>query len=195
MQTKLSRASLQSEKSGDVTILEYGLDISGGATAGTIKQFLARFDDELKKYDKFVAGGINEDVILAKVTDEKLETLLKSQGVNYKKKANPEGVMMFDFVLGDHNMRLYNFGGKDLMLDVHFKKVPLEDANRYNLNRKFIRVVNYKGKDTEYTALECNLDCEAGVSEGMIRHWLLSFSEDARHFSDYTKKLAGADKK
>ncbi len=103
--------------------------------------------------------------------------------------------MMFDFALADHNLRLYNFGGKDLMIDVHFKKVSLEDANRYNFNRKFVRVVNYKGKDVEYTALEGNLDCEAGVTEGMIRHWILSFGEDVRHFADYAKKEQTPEKK
>ena len=189
MQTKVSRATFHAERTGDVTILEYGLDLAGGATAGTIKQYIARFEDELKRYDKFVSGNLNEDTILAQVTNDKLENLLKTQGVNYKKKANAEGVMMFDFVLNEHNLRLYNFGGKDLMLDVHFKKVSLEETNRYNLSRKFIRVVNYKGKDGEYTALECNLDCDAGVSEGMIRHWILSFGEDARHFADFTKKI------
>ena len=81
------------------------------------------------------------------------------------------------------------------MIDTHFKKISLEDSNRYNLSRKFVRVVNYKDKDVEYTALECNLDCEGGVTEGMIRHWILSFGEDARHFSDYTKKLQMAQKK
>jgi hypothetical protein len=195
LQTKVSRATYHKDQSGEFTILEYGLDISGGATAGTIKQYLTRFEEELKKYDKFVSGNINEDTILAAVTDDKLENLLKTQGINYKKKPNAEGVMMFDFVMNEHNLRLYNFGGKDLMLDVHYKKVSLEDANRYNLNRKFVRVVNYKGKDGEYTALECNLDCEAGVSEGMIRHWILSFGEDARHFADFTKKNAGPEKK
>ena len=98
---------------------------------------------------------------------------------------NNAGVMMFDFELNGHKLRLYNFGGKDLMMDVRFRKVSLEDTNRYNLNRKFIRVVNYKGKDTEYTSLEINLDCEVGLSEGMIRHWILSFGEDAQLFAEY----------
>ncbi|MSQ94362.1 MAG: YbjN domain-containing protein [Gemmataceae bacterium] len=193
--TKISRASWQKDQTGEFTILEYGLDLAGGATAGTIKQYLARFEDELKKYDKFITGSAPDDTILAEVSNDKIENILKTQGLTYKKKANAAGVMMFDFALADHNMRLYNFGGKDLMIDVHFKKVSLEDANRYNFNRKFIRVVNYKGKDVEYTALECNLDCEAGVAEGMIHHWILSFGEDARHFADYAKKQQTPEKK
>jgi hypothetical protein len=193
--TRFSRAVHHKDASGEFTLLEYGLDVSGGVTAGTIKQYLLRFDDELKKYDKFININASEDVILGEVTNDKLENILKTQGINYTKKANNAGVMMFDFELNMHKLRMYNFGGKDLMMDVHFRKISLEDANRYNLNRKFIRVVNYKGKDVEYTALECNLDCEAGVTEGMIRHWILSFGEDARHFAEYTKKLQTAQKK
>lgn len=193
--TKFSRANWQKDQSGEFSILEYGLDLSGGATMGTVKQYLARFEDELKKYDKFITGNAPDDTILAEVSNDKIENILKTQGLNYKKKANATGVMMFDFTLADHNLRLYNFGGKDLMIDVHFKKVSLEEANRYNFNRKFIRVVNYKGKDTEYTALECNLDCEAGVTEGMVRHWILSFGEDARHFAEFAKKQPTPEKK
>ena len=71
----------------------------------------------------------------------------------------------------------------------HLEEAALEDINRYNLNRKFVRVVNFQGKDTEYTALEINFDCEAGVTDAMVRHWIVSFGEDARHFADYAKKL------
>lgn len=194
--TKVTRANWSKDQSGELTVLEYGLDISGGATAGTIKQYILRFDEELKKYDKYVAANNTaEDVILAEVTNDKLESILKTSGINFQKKTNTAGVVMFDFSLHGHNLRMYNFGGKDLMIDAHFRKITYDEANRYNLNRKFIRVVNYKGKDVEYTALENNLDCEAGVTEGMIRHWIMSFGEDARHFGDYTKKLQATEKK
>jgi len=193
--TRLSRANWHKDGSGELTILEYGLDISGGATAGTIKQYITRFDDELKKYDRFVAGNSVEDVILAEVTIDKLENILKTQAINFQKKTNAAGVVFYDFELNGHKLRMYNFGGKDLMIDAHFRKISFEDANRYNLNRKFVRVVNYKGKDTDYTALENNLDCEAGVTEGMIRAWITSFGEDARHFAEFTKKLQVAEKK
>lgn len=193
--TRVGRASYHKDMSGEFTILEYGLDLTGGVSTGAIKQMITRFDEELKKFDKFVGSNVNEDATLAEVTNEKLENVLKTQAINFQKKANNAGVMMFDFELNGYKLRLYNFGGKDLMIDAHFRKISLEDANKYNLNRKFIRVVNYKSKDTDYTALEANLDCEAGVTDGMVRHWIASFSEDARHFSDYTKKLAGNDKK
>jgi hypothetical protein len=193
--TRVTRASYHKDKSGEFTILEYGLDLAGGVSAGAIKQMITRFDDELKKFEKFVGANVAEDVVLTEVTNEKIENILKTQAITYQKKTNNAGVMMFDFEMNGYKLRLYNFGGKDLMIDAHFRKIPLEDANKYNLNRKFVRVVNYKSKDVEYTALEANLDCEAGATEGMVRHWISSFGEDTRHFSDYTKKLAPSEKK
>ena len=192
--TRLCRVSYHKDPTGEFTLLEYGLDTSGGVTAGTIKQYITRFEDELKKYDRFI-GNAADDVLLAAVTNEKLENILKTQGIEYKTKVNASGVMLFDFELGGHKLRMYNFGGKDLMIDGQFRKISLADVNRYNLSRKFIRVVNYKAKEVEYTALEVNLDCEAGVSEGMIRHWIASFGEDVRHFSDYAKKAQPVSKK
>ncbi len=193
--TRVARASWQSDNSGAFTLLEYGLDITGGATVGTLKQYLTRFDEELRNYDKFVAENASADTFLTEVSDEKLENILKTQGINFTKKANPSGVTTFDFELSKHKLRLYNFGGKDLMIDAHFKKVSLQVANRYNLNRKFIRVVNYKGKEVEYTALEYNLDCDAGVTEGAIRNWITSFGGDVEHFAEYAKKLQELEKK
>ena len=54
--TRVSRASYHKDGSGEFTLLEYGLDLSGGVTAGAVKQFVLRFDDELKKYEKYVGG-------------------------------------------------------------------------------------------------------------------------------------------
>jgi hypothetical protein len=192
--TRFTRASLHKDTSGEFTLLEYGLDLTGSVTTGTLKLFIVRFDDELKKYEKFVGAGGSDDQILPSVTDDKIENILKTQSVNYTKKANTSGIMMFDFELNGQKLRLYNFGGKDLMIDVHFRKVSLESANAFNLAKKFVRVVNYKSKDSEYTALESNLDCEGGVSTGMVRHWIMSFGDDARDFAEHAKKTNG-DKK
>jgi hypothetical protein len=193
--TRFTRANWHKDNNGDLTILEYGLDLSGGVTASTFKQFLMRFDDELRKYEKFAVGSPPDEVIVANVTNDKLENILKTQGIKYQVKRNQSGIDMFDFELNGHKLRMYNFSGKDLMIDAHFRKITYEEANRYNLNRKFVRVVNYKGKDAEYTALEANLDCEAGVTEGMIRNFIVSFGDDARHFAEFTKKLLTPEKK
>src|SRR6185369_5673073 len=55
--TRLTRVNWTKDTSGEMTVLEYGLDISGGATANTFKQFINRYDEELKKYDKFVLAN------------------------------------------------------------------------------------------------------------------------------------------
>ncbi|HZZ77629.1 MAG TPA: hypothetical protein VFE62_03865 [Gemmataceae bacterium] len=192
--TRVARASLHRDNSGSFSLLEYGLDISGGISASTFKQFLARFDEELKNYDRFVAESVAADTVLTEVTDKQIESILKTEGIDFTKKTNPSGVTMFDFAVKHHKLRMYNFGGKDLMIDAHFKKLPATAANSYNLSRKYIRVVNYKGKDVEYTALECNLDCEGGVTEGAVRVWIRAFAEDVEHFATYTKKVQDLEK-
>ncbi len=192
--TRVTRASFHKENTGDITILEYGLDLTAGHSTGMLKQYLARFDDELKKYEKFVTGTTNEDKVFAEFTDDKLEHVLKTHGINYQKHQNATGPVTFFFEVNGQKIRLYNFG-KDLMMEARYPKLALAEVNRYNFSRKFIRAVNYKSKDSEYTALEINLDCEAGASEGMIRHWVNSFSEDTRHFAEYAKKLQVAEQK
>ena len=67
--TRVARASYQRDNSGSFTLLEYGLDISGGATAGTIKAFVARFDEELKNFDRFIVENAAADTVLTTVTD------------------------------------------------------------------------------------------------------------------------------
>ncbi len=192
--TRVARASYHKENTGELTILEYGMDLSAGYSRGMLKQYLARFEDELKKYEKFVTGAVSDDKVLADVSNDKLEHLLKTQGINYQKQQNANGPVAFFFELNAQKIRLYNFG-KDLMMEARYPKLELAQVNRYNLNRKFIRAVNYKGKDNEYTSLEINLDCEAGVTENMVRHWIMSFGEDTRHFAEYAKSLQVAEKK
>lgn len=191
--SRFAHVSLHRDASGDVTLLAYSLDVAGGVTAATVQQFLNRFDDELKKYDRFIP----DDTILTAVTAEKIESILKSQGIQHKKTSNSKGVPIFDFELNGQKLRLYNFDGKDLMMDAQYRRIELEHVNRYNLNKKFIRVVNYRdpARNREYTAVETNLDCEAGVTESMIRHWIVSFSEDAQDFAEYARKLGAVAEK
>ena len=48
---------------------------------------------------------------------------------------------------------------------------------------------NGAGKTTTLRAISgfIGLD-DAEITEGMIRHWITSFGEDARHFTEFTKK-------
>jgi hypothetical protein len=184
---KFSRASLQQDAKGEpYSILEYNLDLSGGVTVEALRHYLARFDQELKNYDIYVSGAPDEK-ILNLLTDERLEKILKALNIAFQKKTTNGGTT-YEFELDGHKLRLQSYGGKDLRLAAKFAPLPLEVVNEYNLNRKFIRAVNYKKDDMELTALESNLDCEPGITEGMVRHFVMSFAEDVRHFTDFIHK-------
>lgn len=184
---------------GPLSVLEYRLDLTGGVTEGTLKQYLARFDEELNAYTKFARGAgtggetpkivAGKDGLLPAVTNEVLEKILKDLKLDYKKQVLPNGMALFSFEKNNHRLQLYNFSNKDLMIDANFPSIPPEDANAYNLKRKFIRVVLYKGKQGDYTSLESNLDCAAGVTEEMIRHFITSYDQDVAHFRNYVQKI------
>ena len=74
------------------------------------------------------------------------------------------------------------------LIDAHFKKVSLEDINRWNVEKKFIRAVYYNVKGTEYSVLEMNLDCEVGTTDGILRNFIVGFHEDVKQFAKYVQK-------
>ena len=187
VRAKFSRACLHKDDKGEFTALEANLDILGGVTLGTVRQFVKVFDDEVKAFAKFTGGSAGDDGIYNKVAANKLEAILKGLNIDYKKVEAKGGATAYDFESNNHKLRLVNFGGDDLMIDAHFKKLPLEDVNQYNLNRKFIRCVAYNLGGNEYTALEANLDCVGGVSDGIVRHFIRAFDEEVKEFSKYVQ--------
>jgi len=192
---KFSRASANKDKVGDYVMLEYNLDVIGGVTKGTIRQMITQFDVECNNFDRFInLGGGNPnpppvpavgEKILLPVTANAVEQVLRGLNVQFQKKVNPNGDATYDFNMNGFTMRLYNYNGKDLMVDAVFPKANLTALNKYNIDRKFIRAVAYNNNGKEHTSLESNLDCAAGVSEGMIRHFLTAFGQDVQHFSNY----------
>ena len=132
------------------------------------------------------AGPRTEEQVFSPVTDEKLEGILKSMSFEFTKKEG-KSATLFEFEFENRKFRLTNFGGKDIMLDTMFKKIPLEDVNGYNLQKKFIRVVSYDGRGEGHTSLEANLDCEVGTTDGILRYFILGFTEDAKTFGKYVQ--------
>jgi hypothetical protein len=189
---KFSRASLQKDPKGEFVALEYNLDVLGGITAGTVRQMIVQFDQELKNFDNFISGGapLDQKVLAGGAPDAAIENVLTTLGTKFAKKRAGDGPTTFDFELHGFKLRLYNFGGKDLMIDAVFRKLDLERVNKYNLDRKFIRAVAYEnrgGKD--YTALESCLDCTPGVTEEMNRHYVVAFGDDVRDFANYVQNM------
>jgi hypothetical protein len=188
VRAKFSRACLHRDNKDEFTALEANLDLAGGVTEGAIRQFLAVFDDEIKTFAKIAGGAAAlDEPIYAKVTPERLDAILKGLNIDYKKLGEKDGSVAYEYTANNHQLRLVSFGGEDLMIDAHFKKLPLADVNEYNLQRKFIRCVAYKVEGKEYTSLEANLDCIGGVSDGIIRHFIRAFDEEVQAFTKYVQ--------
>jgi hypothetical protein len=185
IKAKFSRATLQRDQRGPFTTLESNLDLLGGVTEGTLKQFVLSFEDEVRLFAKYAGTAVDDEQVFAPVTDQKLEDILKSMSFEFTKKESKSGTL-FEFEFETRKFRLTNFGGKDIMLDTAFKKIPLEDVNGYNLQKKFIRVVSYDRVEPR-TSLEANLDCEIGTTTGILRYFILGFTEDAKSFAKYVQ--------
>lgn len=188
VKAKFSRACLNKDAKGIYATLESNIDLVGGVTEGGLKQFLLSFDDELRLFSKYASDTGSDDQFFAPVTSAKIEGVLKSLNIAFEKTELKDGAGAFyDFEANNFKLRLVNFGGKDLMIDAHFKKIALEDVNRWNLEKKFIRAVSYNVKGQEYSALEANLDCEVGTTDGILRNFIIGFQEDVKQFAKYVQ--------
>jgi Putative bacterial sensory transduction regulator len=184
------------------TSLENDLDCEGGVTAGTLKQFIRSFDKQVKAFALFVgAGGPGPAVggpavgtsqletVYRTVSSELVEKVLKGLDIASKKITLNDGASFaYEFDRNNFRIRLLNFGSRDLMLTSEFRKATLEEANNYNLRRKFIRAVVYRDGGREYTALEANLDGEGGVTENMLRNFITTYTLDVRDFDKFLSK-------
>jgi hypothetical protein len=189
---KFSRAVLYQDAKNDFySSLEANLDVAGGVTDDTIRHFIRRFDDEIKKFDKLLfPAASQEEEVVTKVTGAGLEKILKEMTIKFKKvPGKDEDIFSYEFERGTFKVRLHNFKGNDLMLDAVFKEIPLAEVNKYNFNRKFIRLVLYQPDNgKKYTALETNLDCQGGVSDGVIRYFIGTFDGELREFAKFIAK-------
>src|SRR5262249_42326972 len=182
---KFSRAVLHKPAAGqEYAALESNLDILGGVTEETIRHFIRTFDNEIKLYDRFIGEYGQMDKVYTLVSDEMVEEALKVLGIPIKKSVGRTGTY-YDYPRNKLEIRLTNFGGKDLMVDVQLPKVPLEKVNQWNLSRKFIRAVAHKGAGREYTALEANLDCAGGVSQAILQHFIRTFDGEVAAFERF----------
>jgi hypothetical protein len=192
VRAKFSRACLHKDPKGDFVTLESNLDILGGVTDETIRQFIRTFDEEIKAFVPFAGSPTpapaGDEAIYTKVTDEKIEAILTELKLEYKKiEIKERPVTQFEYVANNHRLRLTNFGGADLMIDAQFQKLPLATLNDYNLKRKFIRAVGYDVRGTEFTSLETNLDCVGGISDNILRYFIRAFSDEVKEFTNFVK--------
>ncbi|MCI0684837.1 MAG: YbjN domain-containing protein [Gemmataceae bacterium] len=124
------------------------------------------------------------------VTSAKLESILQDMKIKYAKTAGKnEGVHYYDFERNNFKVRLHNYQGRDLWVDVHFTdKVSLDEINQWNVRAKFSRAVLIKNADKQSTSLEAQIDCEGGVTDGMIRQFILRFDGEIKAFVQFLTK-------
>jgi hypothetical protein len=188
---KFSRAVLYQDKANDFSALEANLDVQGGVTDDTIRHFIHRYDEEIKKFDKLLFRAVvKEEEVVTKVSAARLEKILKDMDIKFKKvPAKEADIDTYEFTRDTFKVRLHNFKGEDLMLDATFKEIPLAEVNKYNLARKFIRAVLYQpNQGKKYTALEANLDCLGGVSDRIIGYFIGTFDGELREFAKFVAK-------
>ena len=137
------------------------------------------------------APAQEKDKVQRGVTSAKLESILQDMKIKVDKKSDPkkEGVHFYDFERHKFKVRLHNYNGRDLWLDVHFTdKITLEEINQWNIRAKFSRAVLLKDDDKKSTSLESQIDCDGGVTDGMIRQFILRFDGEVKSFVQFLTK-------
>jgi hypothetical protein len=194
---KFTRAASHKEAKTPFTALEANLNFAGGVTENGVRRFIADFEQEVTAFDLFLAGGSlaptpgqigPEGDAIFTLANDKLDEIIKKMNLNPKTQPFNGGVYYDYESAKNYKIRLTNVKNQELMLDAVFKKTSLDTINKYNFNRKFIRAVLYTQGNVEYTALEAKLDCSAGVSENMVRHYVVTFEEEVQTFIEFLKK-------
>src|SRR5262245_44118002 len=131
------------------------------------------------------AGG-DENKVFKQLSAADTESLLQKFKIEFKKTPGKNNdVNYYDFQRNGYNVRLYWYGGKDLMVDVVFAKLTLPEVNAWNVRAKFSRACLYKDAKGEYTALESNLDLLGGVTEDTVKHFLTVFDNEVKEFARF----------
>lgn len=193
---RVTRAAAHKEAKVPFTTLEANLNFAGGVTENAVRRFILDFQEEAIAFDRFLNNkevappmlDQSGDRIFKTLTTEKLEDIMKKMNLVAKKQAFNASIFYDYESPKNYKIRLTNFGNEDLMLNAVFKKVPLDKLNKYNFERKYIRAVLYTQGNVEYTALEASLDCSAGISENMIRHYMITFEEEVQNFIEFINK-------
>jgi len=130
--------------------------------------------------------------VFKEINSQKLEDILRSMDIQFTKGDDGKGTTYYDYKSKGFALRLYNFSGKDLMIDIFLLKVDWETINKWNGQAKFSRARLHKDAKTglESAVLESNLDLLGGVTEDTIKHFIRSFDLEVSTWSN--KATAGA---
>jgi hypothetical protein len=186
-QARLSRAVLISGGFFMTSSLEAQLPCAGGVTEGMIRQFITNFEKEVQNYSTFVRTRVQEEEEIKNVSAEHLEKLLREFKLEFKKAPGDDKEQRFEFTMNQHKMRLTCHEGSVLLLRSTYAKMPLDKINQYNMNRRYVRALVEAGADgKEVTVLEAYLDCRGGVTESILRSFLLRFGEELKEMDRFS---------
>ena len=136
-----------------------------------------------------------EAKVMSGVSSEKLEALLKTLKIDFKKSPHEKikDSFRYDYERDETKVRLINFKGEDLWIESIFNdKLELAEVNAWNVKAKFTRCVLIPGdKDKKAVAsisLEAQLDCSGGATEGMVRQFITRFDGELKEFAKFISK-------
>lgn len=131
-----------------------------------------------------------EAKVFRQVGPEKIEGILAGLKIDFKKADGKKpGFHYYDFERQGLKVRLHNYGGKDLWIEALFTdKISLEDINRFNQGTRFSRAVLLKDDNRVTISLEAQLDCLGGVTDAVIRQFILRFDGELKGFVSFLSK-------
>jgi hypothetical protein len=137
----------------------------------------------------------NAQEVFKEISSQRLEDLLKGMDVEFTKGIGQKGTTWYDYKIKNFTLRLWNFNGKDLMIDTFLPKVDWEMVNKWNGNAKFSRARLHKDVTTgvESTVIEWNLDVTGGVTEDAIKHFIRSFDLEVAGFSNASSPVVAEE--
>ena len=123
------------------------------------------------------------------VTSERLEKILADMNITYKKSGGKlPGDFNYDYEWNNFKIRLINYDGKDLWIDALFPdQLTLDKVNKWNVNAKFSRAVSVRDKERQTVSLENQVDCLGGITDGMVRQFIVRFQSEVQKFNEFLR--------
>jgi hypothetical protein len=123
------------------------------------------------------------------VSSELLEKVLADLNIRYEKsKGKTSSSQFYNYDRDQYKIRLGNHGGKVLWLSAAFPRASPEKINEWNVRAKFNRAVLTRQNQQEAAVVEAQLDCQAGVTPGIIRQFLKRFDKEVRDFDQFLSR-------
>jgi uncharacterized ubiquitin-like protein YukD len=125
--------------------------------------------------------------VFKEISPERLEGILSGMSLQFTKADGGKGIYYYTYKRKNLDLRLTDYNGKDLMIDIYLPAIDMKDVNRWNRMAKFSRAS--LGKDAnkkDSVILESNLDLLGGVTEDTIKHFIRTFDSEITSFGKFT---------